>query len=140
MSETAAAVREGIQGLPGIRMRKRPDAGGDTGYAIHIERGGKDARDKWIRKLQDQGIPASTLSGSVLLPIQQSLMKKRARHPDWPSFNSPEIRVNQYGPECCQQTLEIFDRFVQVRIGPRYTTAMTDRIVDAVREVYPLVT
>lgn len=136
----ADAVREGIVNLPGLKMRKRPDPQGDNGYAIYLELGDKQARDRCIKELRNRGIPASTLTGSVLLPVQKSVMEKQARHANWPSFTSPEGKAIQYGPDCCRQTLEIFDRFVQVRIGPKYTQAMNDRIVDAIREVYPQVT
>lgn len=139
LRENAASVREGIKSLPGIKMRKRPDPEGDIGYAVYIELADKQSRDRGIGLLRERGIPASTLTGSILLPIQESIMEKRARHPNWPSFNSPEGRAIQYGPDCCRQTLEIFDRFVQVRIGPRYTQSVNDRIVAAIREVYPLV-
>lgn len=135
----ADAVREGIRGLPGIQMRKRPDPKGDNGYAVYFEVGNKGERDRCIGELRTRGIPASTLTGSVLLPIRESVMNKRARHTNWPSFNTPEGKAIQYGPDSCRQTLEIYDRFVQVRIGPKYTEAMNDRIIDSIREVYKLV-
>ncbi|HUV13144.1 MAG TPA: DegT/DnrJ/EryC1/StrS family aminotransferase, partial [Acidobacteriota bacterium] len=140
LRENADAVREGIKKLPGIKMRKRPDPSGDNGYAIYFEAGNKQTRDRCITELRTRGIPASTLTGSVLLPIQESVMNKRARHPNWPSFDTPEGKAIEYGPDSCRQTLEIFDRFVQVRIGPKYTAAMNDRVIDSIREVYTLVT
>ncbi|UCF38685.1 MAG: DegT/DnrJ/EryC1/StrS family aminotransferase [Acidobacteriota bacterium] len=140
LRENADSVREGIKNLPGIKMRKRPDPAGDNGYAIYIELGSKQARDRCIDALEDRGIPAGTLSGSVLLPLQDSVIQKQTRHPNWPSFNSPEGRAIEYGPDSCRQTLDIFDRFVQIRIGPKYTQPMIDRIIDGVRRVYPSVT
>ena len=47
-----------------------------------------------------------------------------------------EGKAIQYGPDCCRQTLEIFDRFVQVRIGPKYTQRINDHIIDAIRQVH----
>ena len=64
------------------------------------------------------------------------MIHKRARHRDWPSFNSPEGKAIQYGPDCCRQTLGIFDRFVQVRIGAKYTQRINDYIIQAIREVH----
>ena len=72
----------------------------------------------------------------MLLPVAESVINKRTRHPDWPSFSSPEGKRIKYGADCCRQTLGIYDRFVQVRIGPRYTQKIDDYIVDAIREVY----
>jgi len=140
LRENANAVREGIKNLPEIKMRKLPDPKGDNGFAIYFETANKQARDRSISELRSRGIPAATLTGSVLLPIQDSVMNKQARHPNWPSFNSPEGKAIKYGPDSCRQTLEIFDRFVQVRIGPKYTEAMNDQVVDSIREVYRLIT
>lgn len=139
LRQNADAVREGLRRLPGIKMRRRPDPKGDLGYAVYLELGGKGPRDRCIAQLREKGIPASTLTGSVLLPVQESVINKVTRHPDWPSFRSEQGRNLKYGADCCRQTLELFDRFVQIRIGPKYTQAMTDRIIDAVTEVYPLV-
>jgi len=139
LRRAADAVRNGIKDLPGIRFRKQPDPKGDLGYAVYLELPDKDGRDRCIAALRQKKIPAGTLSGSVLLPIQSSVMNKQTRHPNWPSFMSPEGQAIKYGRECCRQTLEIFDRFVQVRMGPKYTDQMIERIIAAIREVYPTV-
>ena len=73
---------------------------------------------------------------SVLLPIEESVINKRTRHPDWPSFNSTEGKKIKYGPDSCRQTLGIFDRFVQIRIGAKYTERINNYIVDNIRQVY----
>ena len=132
----AEAVYEGIKSIDSIRLRHRPDPAGDIGYSVFFEMPDKAARDRCIKQLRERKVPTSRLSGSVLLPIAESVVNKRARHTNWPSFNSPEGKAIEYGPDCCRQTLEIFDRFVQVRIGPRYTQRIDDYIIDSVREVY----
>ncbi|HOL92902.1 MAG TPA: DegT/DnrJ/EryC1/StrS family aminotransferase [bacterium] len=135
----AQAIAEGIQDLPGLHWRKQPDPDGDIGYAVSFAMKNKEARDRCIKELRKWNVPAATLIGSVLLPIQESVIKKQARHPNWPSFNSPEGKAIQYGPECCRQTLDVFDRFVLIRVGPKYTDAINQQIITAVREVYPKV-
>ena len=132
----ARAIYKGIANLPGIHLRHRPDPKGDIGYAVFFRMKDKPTRDRCIRDLRRRGVPASTLTGSVLLPIQESVVNKRMRHPDWPSFTSPRGRKIQYGPDSCRQTLGVFDRFVQVRIGARYTQRINDYIIDSIREVY----
>jgi len=132
----ATAIYEGIENLPGIRLRHRPDPQGDIGYAVFFQTKNKEARDRCIRELRKRKVPASTLSGSVLLPIQESVINKRTRHPDWPSFNSPQGRKIEYGPDCCRQTLDIFDSFVQIRVGAKYTQRINDHIIDAIRQVF----
>ncbi len=130
------AIYDGIKNLPDIRLRRRPDPQGDTGYAVYFEMKDKAARDRCIRQLRERKVPAGTMSGSVMLPIQESVINKRTRHPDWPSFNSPQGRKIKYGPDSCRQTLGVYDRFVQVRVGAKYTQRINDYIIDAIREVY----
>ncbi len=136
LRSNARAIYDGIKNLPGIRLRHRPDPEGDIGYGVYVEMRDKDTRDRCIRELRNRKVPASTLTGSVLLPIQESVVNKRTRHPDWPSFKSLEGKKIEYGPDSCRQTLGIFDRFVQVRVGAKYTQRINDYIIDAVRAVY----
>ena len=132
----ARAVYDGIRSIPGIRLRHQPDPDGDIGYSVFFEMKDKAARDRCIQELRKRKVPTSTLSGSVLLPVAESVINKRTRHPAWPSFTSPEGKAIQYGPDSCRQTLGIFDRFVQVRIGPKYTQRIDEHIIDAIRQVH----
>ncbi len=132
----ARVIYDGIKDLAGIRLRHRPDPEGDIGYAVFFEMNDKAMRDRCIKELRNRKVPASTLTGSVLLPTQESVINKRARHPDWPSFNSPEGKKIEYGPNCCRPTLDVFDRFVQVRVGAKYTKRIDDHIIDSIRQVY----
>ncbi|MHC4097334.1 MAG: DegT/DnrJ/EryC1/StrS family aminotransferase [Planctomycetota bacterium] len=132
----ARAIYNGIKSLPGIRLRYRPDPDGDIGYGVFFETKDKEARNLCIRQLRQRKVPASTLTGSVLLPVAESIVNKRTRHPNWPSFNSPEGKNIKYGPDTCRQTLDIFDRFVQVRVGAKYTKRINDYIIDTIRQVY----
>jgi 8-amino-3,8-dideoxy-alpha-D-manno-octulosonate transaminase len=135
----ASTIYGGIEKLPDIRLRHRPDPKGDIGYAVFFEMKDKTTRDKCIRELRQRKIPASTMSGSVLLPVAESVINKRTRHPDWPSFNSEEGKKIKYGPDSCRQTLGIFDRFIQVRVGAKYTDRINNYIVDNIRQVYKAV-
>lgn len=135
LRRSAEAIYSGIKDVKGIRLRKRPDPEGDIGYAVFFEVKDKATRDNCIGRLRKLNVPASTMTGSVLLPVAESVVNKRTRHPDWPSFNSPEGRAIKYGPQSCRQTLDIFDRFVQVRIGPKYTDRINNYIIDAIRHV-----
>ncbi len=136
LREHAAAVYDGIKGIDGIRLRQRPDPAGDIGYCVGFEMEDKAARDRCIQELRGRKVPASTLTGSVLLPVEESVISKRTRHSNWPSFSSPEGKSIQYGPETCPQTLDIFDRFVQVRMGAQYTEKIDTHIIDAIRRVH----
>jgi 8-amino-3,8-dideoxy-alpha-D-manno-octulosonate transaminase len=131
----AKTIYDGIKKLADIRLRHRPDPEGDIGYAVFFEMQDKTMRDRCIRELRQRKVPASTMTGSVLLPIAESVINKRMRHPDWPSFNSEEGKNIKYGPDSCRQTLEIFDRFVQVRVGAKYTERINNYIIDNIRQV-----
>jgi len=139
LKANAEAVYDGLRKIPGLRLRKRPDPAGDIGYGVYFEVKDKGTRDRCIQELGKRKVPASTLTGSVLLPIAESVINKRARHPAWPSFNSPEGKAIQYGPETCRQTLDVFDRFVQVRMGAKYTQRIDDHIIESIRQVHGLV-
>jgi len=136
MRRNAQAIYDRIKELPGIRFRQQPDPAGDIGYALFLEMKDRPARDRCIQELRKRRIPASTLTGSVLLPVAESVINKRTRHADWPSFKSPEGKAIQYGADSCRQTLGVFDRFVQVRIGAKYTQRINEYIANAIREVY----
>jgi 8-amino-3,8-dideoxy-alpha-D-manno-octulosonate transaminase len=136
LRRNAEAIYNGIRNLGGIRMRQRPDPEGDIGYGVYFQVKDKAVRDRCIQELRKWKVPASTLTGSVLLPVEESIINKRTRHPNWPSFNSPEGKKIKYGPDTCRQTLQIFDRFVQVRVGAKYSQRINDYIIDAIREVY----
>lgn len=138
MRQHARTIYKGISDLPGIGLRSLPDPEGDIGYCVAFATKDKAMRDRCLQELGKRKVPASTLIGSVLLPLEESVINKRTRHPQWPSFNSPEGKAIQYGADCCRPTLDIFDRFVVVRIGPKYTPRIDDYIVGAIREVYAI--
>lgn len=135
----ANMIRDGIKHLKGITFRTQPDPAGDTGYCIGIKVENKSKRDRCIAELQKQGIPSGPLGGSVLLPIQESIINKNTRHPNWPSFQSPEGKSIQYGKDSCRQTLDIYDTSVLLRIGPKYTKQDNQRIINAFIEVYDMI-
>jgi 8-amino-3,8-dideoxy-alpha-D-manno-octulosonate transaminase len=135
LRQNATAIYDGIKEVPSIRLRQRPDSEGDIGYAVCFEVKDKAARDRCIQELRNRKVPASTLVGSSLLPIEESVVNKRTRGANWPSFSSPEGKAIQYGPDSCRQTLAIFDRFVEVRIGVKYTQRINDYIVQTIRAV-----
>jgi 8-amino-3,8-dideoxy-alpha-D-manno-octulosonate transaminase len=132
----AGAIYAGIRDLPGIRLRHQPDPAGDIGYSAFFEVKDRGTRDRCIEGLRRRRVPASTLVGSVLLPTEESVIQKRGRHPAWPAFTSPEGRAIQYGAANCPQTLDLFDRFVQVRVGPKFTDRVDRYIVENIREVW----
>jgi len=136
LRRNARIIREGLVDLDGLRMRRQPDPDGDVGTGVFLEMKDREQRERCIRALRKRYVPTSTLSGSVLLPVQESVIRKRARHANWPSFADESAKAMRYGPECCPQTLGVFDRFVQVRVGAKYTRRVASYIAEQIQEVW----
>ncbi len=131
----AAALYAGLHGLPGLRLRHQPDPAGDIGYGAFFEVTDRATRDRCVAELRRRRVPASPPTGSVFLPAEEAVIAKRARHPAWPSFQTPEGRAMRYGADTCPQTAGLLDRFVQVRVGPKFTERVDRYLVECLREV-----
>jgi 8-amino-3,8-dideoxy-alpha-D-manno-octulosonate transaminase len=135
----ARRVYEGIADLPGIHLRHRPDPEGEIGVSVFLGFPDKDRRDRYMNALRKEGIRSSPPAGSVILPIQPYIEKKRTVHPAWPTFNSERGRQIQYGSAGCPRTIDVLSRFAGVPMGPKFTKEDTDQIVAAIRKVYPTI-
>jgi 8-amino-3,8-dideoxy-alpha-D-manno-octulosonate transaminase len=132
----ARRVVEGIQDLPGIRMRQSPDTAGDLWAGVFLGFAGQQQRDRFMAAMKAEGVPARPPGGSVILPLQKHIQNKVTHHPDWPSFTSERGRAMRYGPETCPKTIDILNRFAGVSMDPKHTAADTADIVRAIRKVY----
>jgi len=132
----ARRVYAGIQDLPGLRLRRRPDPEGELGSAVFVGFDTKAQRDRFMGAMKAENVPAQPPGGSVILPIQSHIEKKVTVHPAWPSFTSERGRAIQYGKECCPKTIDILGRFAGVSLHPKYTRQDTDDIVTALRRAY----
>jgi len=136
----ARRVYEGIQDLPGLQLRKRPDPQGELGAGVYLGFAGQDQRDRFVAAMKAENVPAAPPVGSVLLPLQPHIINKTTVHPDWPSFNSPQGKAIHYGSECCPRTIDILNRFAGVLLDPKFTPREINDIVTAIRKVHPAVT
>ena len=132
----ARRVYAGIQDLPGLQGRRRPDPDGELGSGIFIGFKTKELRDRYMAAMKAENVPASPPGGSILLPTQAHIQSKRTLHPAWPSFNSSRGRSIQYGAGCCPRTIDILNHFAGVSMDPKYTARETGDIVSAIRKVY----
>jgi 8-amino-3,8-dideoxy-alpha-D-manno-octulosonate transaminase len=135
----ARRVYQAIEDLPGIRFRKRPDPDGELGTGVYLEFRSKDLRDRFMKAMEAENVPAARPAGSVLLPVEPHIMRKQTVHPAWPSFNSSRGKSIQYGPESCPRTIDILNRFAGVLMDPKFTSNETGDIAAAIRKVYPAV-
>jgi 8-amino-3,8-dideoxy-alpha-D-manno-octulosonate transaminase len=136
LRRSARAVREGIAGLPGLKLRKVPDPDGELGVGVFLDLGSRQRRDKFIAALGAEGISASPPGGSAILPVDPRIEKKATIHPAWPSFQSPEGKAIRYGRECCPRTLDILGRHAGVMLDPTFRDDDLKDIIRAVRKVY----
>jgi 8-amino-3,8-dideoxy-alpha-D-manno-octulosonate transaminase len=139
LRENARRVREGVRDLTGLRFRPLADADGELGSAVYFTFRSKDSRNRFLKAMSAENVPASAPSGSVVLPLQPYIAQKTTVHPAWPSFSSERGRSIAYGPECCPRTIAILDRCAGVTIGPKNSRGDTDDIIAAIRKVYPAV-
>jgi 8-amino-3,8-dideoxy-alpha-D-manno-octulosonate transaminase len=129
-------VLAGIADLPGIEMRKKNVPEGGTGSRILIWTQSKEQCDLFIRAMKAENVTANHSSGSALLPIVPHIQSKEGLEQGWPSFSTPHGQSIAYGAECCPKTLEIWDRYVEIYMDPKYSDQDVNDIVAAVRKVY----
>jgi 8-amino-3,8-dideoxy-alpha-D-manno-octulosonate transaminase len=139
--DKADRVTRGIQDLPGIEFRKSNDPAGGVGSAVYFRTAGRAQRDRFIRALEAENVPAMMMEGSVILPVAPYIEQKQNPNLDasWPSFSSAEAKAIHYGASCCPQSLAIYDRYVGVPMDPEYSPQDVADIIAAVRKVYPVV-
>lgn len=135
----ADRVYEAITGLPGVRLRPRPDAKGDLALGVFLQFGSKSRRDRFLAGMRAQRIWAREPSGSVVLPVEPHVANKVTLHPAWPSFTSERGRSIRYGAECCPRTLDILSRTACVPLDPKYSREDVDDIIAGIRKVHPTV-
>jgi 8-amino-3,8-dideoxy-alpha-D-manno-octulosonate transaminase len=136
LRKNAAKVREGLTGVPGLKLRKSPDPEGDLGATIFLDLGTKQRRDKFVRAMHAEGISASGPGGSVILPADHRIANKATLHPAWPSFQTPEGKAIRYGSESCPRTIDILGRAGGVVMDPNFTDDDVKDIIRAIRKVF----
>ena len=132
-------VAQGIADLPGIQFRKTNDPGGGLRSSVYFRTAGQDQRDRFIKALEAENIPADAIEGSVILPLKPFIEKKEPPEPGWPSFATAEDKAVPYGAKCCPRTIDLWSRYVGVPMDPKYTDQDVGDIVAAIRKVYPAV-
>jgi len=133
--ERGRRVTEGIEDLPGIRLRKLSDPQGGLRSLVFFRTSDRAQRDRFTAALGAENVPAAIMEGSVILPMQPFIEKKQTVENHWPSFDGPEGEIS-YGQGCCPRTVEVFDRYVGVPIDPSYSTQDVADLIAAVRKVY----
>jgi 8-amino-3,8-dideoxy-alpha-D-manno-octulosonate transaminase len=137
MRANGRRVFDALHELPDPHYRRLPDPDGDLGQRVYLEFPSQQLRDRYIRAMKAENVPAMRPSGSEILPIDPIVEKKATAHPAWPSFTTPRGKAIRYGSEACPRTIDIINRFASVWIDPKFTEQDTRDIATAINKVYP---
>jgi len=129
-------VLAGISNLPGIELRKKNVPEGGTGSRVLIWTRSKEQRDLFIKTMRAENVAAGPSSGSALLPIAPYIEAKMGLEQGWPSFSTPRGKEVPYGAACCPNTLDIWNRYVEIYMDPKFSDQDVNDIIAAVRKVY----
>ncbi len=129
-------VLAGITDLPGLELRKKNVPEGGTGSRVLIWTQSKEQRDLFVKAMRAENVAAGPSSGSVPLPTVPYIEAKQGIEEGWPSFSTPRGKAITYGAQCCPKTLEIWDRYVEITMDPKYSDQDVSDIISAVRKVY----
>jgi dTDP-4-amino-4,6-dideoxygalactose transaminase len=133
----ARHVHQGIDDLPGIRLRPLADVEGELGSHVFLTLANREQRDRFLAAMAAENVPAQVPGASEILPVKPHIEHKRTVHPAWPSFTSGRGLSIRYGASCCPRTLAVLDRTAGVALDPTFTPTDADDIVAAIRKVYP---
>lgn len=129
-------VLAGISDLPGIELRKKNVPEGGTGSRILIWTKSLEQRDRFIKAMHAENVGAGPSAGSALLPISPYIEAKMGVEDGWPSFTSPRGKEITYGAACCPKTIDIWNRYVELYMDPKYSDQDVNDMIAAVRKVY----
>lgn len=130
-------IHEGVSDLTGIRFRKDPDPNGSIGDSVYIEFPSQKQRDRFLEAMKAENVPCRPPSGSVILPVQSYIEKKRTAQRSWPTWTLGRGKDVQYGAHTCPRTLDVHGRFAGVAIHPGLREQDCDDVISAIRKVYP---
>jgi len=139
MRANGRRVYAALQDLPDAHYRLQPDPEGELMQRVYLEFPSQQLRDRYVRAMKAENVPAQRPDGSEVLPTVPFIEQKATAHPAWPSFTTPRGKAIRYGAEACPRTIDILNRFAAVAIDPKFTEQDTADIAAAIRKVYPAI-
>jgi len=132
----AKKVRAALADVPGLKLRKTPDAEGDLGSTIFVDLKTKSRCDRFKRAMAAENVPAHSPGGSAILPADHRIATKSTIHPAWPSFTSEAGKAIRYGAESCPRTIDILNRHAGVIMDPNFSESDANDVAKAIRKVF----
>ncbi len=129
-------MRERIQELPGIQLRRSHDPEGEVGGSIDLLLPDTKTRDRFLAAMRAENVSMVRPSAAYPIAVEPYIVNKAAPHPAWPSFNTPRGKAIRYGAECCPKTIAIHNRAASLIVGPKYTESDLKDIVGAITKVH----
>lgn len=133
-----ARIIEGIEDLPGLRMRRNPDPAGDTALEMYIVMPSIEKADALRAKLDALNVNCRKTTGSYCHYAREYCTTGAAHSPGASPFKDfKQWPAVGYRKEDFPKTESIVHRVVALPIGSMYTDEDADYIARAVRHVWP---
>jgi 8-amino-3,8-dideoxy-alpha-D-manno-octulosonate transaminase len=130
-----------IADIPGITLRRQPDAKGDGGSSVNLFLPDKDTAKRFVKAMLAEGIPTGQLYAGRPVYLTPSIMAKRTASGKGGPWNCAEHPTDvEYGPGLCPKTEELVARSAIVVIGAAYTEGDCDDVADAIAKVAAAIT
>jgi 8-amino-3,8-dideoxy-alpha-D-manno-octulosonate transaminase len=130
-----------VADVPGITLRRQPDAKGDGGSSVNLFLPDAETAKRFVKAMLAEGIPTGQLYGGRPVYLTPSIMAKRTASGKGGPWNCAEHPTDvEYGPGLCPRTEELVARSAIVVIGAAYTEADCDDVADAIVKVAGAIT
>lgn len=130
-------LRARIAGLPGIKLRRMPDADGESGFETYFWMPTVELRDTFRAKLNDAQIPCQQMTGTYAQYrrpyVETGLAHAPGATPFHPGATWPEAG---YRAEDFPRTENLIHRFVVIPVGMAHTEADMDYIADVIHRAH----
>jgi len=142
--ELRGRVREGIAGLPGLRMHTCADPDGDCGISLVVFLESGEAAKRFSEALRAEGVPCNSvydkgIPDRHIYCYWEYVMQKGSGDPQGRPWSSPAHDTSRtYSPDMCPRTLDILGRAVLLPFYQTYEDRHADVMTEAVRKVTAL--
>jgi len=129
-------ILEGIGGLAGIELRRRPDPEGDGGSSISMFLPEAALAKRFAKALIAEGVPAGQMYRGRPVYATESILARRTASGKGGPWNCAEHPTDvEYRLGMCPQTEELVARSMIVVVAAGYTAEECDAVIEAIVKV-----
>jgi len=130
-------IVDGIAGLPGLAMRRIPDADGDTAFEVYFSLPTADQANEFRTRLDAMNVNSRQTTGTYCHYARDYCITGLAHHPKASPFAKFKTwPAPGYRKEDFPRTESIIHGFIALPIGALYTDQDADYIAQCVRHVH----